>query len=199
MTPNSAPRTFRKSHLAFFVTAGCLALLAGCSSTKKAPASPTPSSAAHAAVARPHVQPPVYVHMNGENMFLESLVAVAPHQPVVFVNEDTGMHMVLGYNPLTGKVNPKFSATLPGTPGPGHQVSTYEIAFKNPGVYYYYCPVHAELKKAPGGIYVPIKRPKVHGFPVPMAGVIVVTTDKALIADDPPSSHEKILPGYFGG
>lgn len=143
--------------------------------------------------------PPVYVHMNGENMFLESLVAVAPGQPVVFVNEDTGMHMVLGYDPLTGRVDPKFSGTLPGTPGPGHAVSTYEIRFEKPGIYYYYCPVHAELEKAPGGVFVPVKRPTVHGFGIPMAGEIVVTTEKALIADDPPSSHHKILPGYFGG
>lgn len=142
---------------------------------------------------------PVYVHMNGANMFLENVVAVRPGQPIVFVNEDTGIHMVQGYNPLTGKANPKFSATLLGTPGPNHPVHTYAIRFTHPGIYYYYCPIHAMLKMAPGGIHVPFKRPTVHGFGTPMAGLIIVTTDSALIRDNPPSSQHKILPGYFTG
>lgn len=178
---SSSPR-----RLALLAAALVLPVLAGCSSSPKK----APSAAA---------LPPVYVHMNGENMFLESLVAVAPGQPVVFVNEDTGMHMVLGYNPLTGKVNPRFSGTLPGTPGPGHKVSTYRVVFTKSGIYYYYCPIHAELEKAPGGVYVPVKRPTVHGFGIPMAGEIVVTTDKTLLASDPPTTHRKILAGYFGG
>ena len=177
--------------LALVAAASILFFLGGCSSAKR------PETKASVPVAAS--PSPVYVHMNGHNMFLENVVAVAPGQPVVFVNEDTGMHMVLGYNPLTGKVNPKFSGSLMGTPGPAHPVSTYRVRFTKPGVYYYFCPVHAELKKAPGNVYVPIKRPGVHGFPVPMAGVIIVTTEKALIAGDPPSSHRKILPGYFVG
>jgi hypothetical protein len=32
-----------------------------------------------------------------------------------------------------------------------------------------------------------------------MAGLIIVTTDKRQLADNPPTTHEKILPGYFGG
>ena len=44
---------------------------------------------AGAALAAP---PPVYVHMNGANMFLERLVFVRPGQKLVFVNEDTGAH-----------------------------------------------------------------------------------------------------------
>lgn len=189
--PGSRHVTSSAPRLALVAAVSILFFLGGCSSAKK------PEAKASAPVAA--APSPVYVHMNGHNMFLENVVAVAPGQPVVFVNEDTGMHMVLGYNPLTGKVNPKFSGSLMGTPGPGHPVSTYQIRFTKPGVYYYFCPVHAELKKAPGNVYVPIKRPGVHGFPVPMAGVVIVTTEKALIADDPPSSHKKILPGYFGG
>jgi plastocyanin len=148
--------------------------------------------------AAPTLQP-VYIHMNGANMFLESVVAVRPGQAVVFVNEDTGIHMVLGYNPLTGKANPQFSGTLLGTPGPSQPVHTYTIRFTHPGIYYYYCPVHAMLKLAPGGIHVPVKRPTVHGFGTPMAGLIIVTNEQTLINDDPPSSHHKVLPGYFTG
>ncbi|MCL5799680.1 MAG: hypothetical protein M1574_06280, partial [Gammaproteobacteria bacterium] len=144
--------------LALVAAASILFFLGGCSSAKR------PETKASVPVAAS--PSPVYVHMNGHNMFLENVVAVAPGQPVVFVNEDTGMHMVLGYNPLTGKVNPKFSGSLMGTPGPAHPVSTYRVRFTKPGVYYYFCPVHAELKKAPGNVYVPIKRPGVHGFPV---------------------------------
>ncbi len=142
---------------------------------------------------------PVYIHMNGANMFLESVIAVRPGQPVVFVNEDTGIHMVLGYNPLSGKTNLHFSGTLLGTPGPTQPVHTYTIHFNHPGIYYYYCPVHAMLKVAPGNIHVPFKRPTVHGFGTPMAGMIIVTNDPALIRDNPPSSHHKVLPGYFTG
>jgi plastocyanin len=142
---------------------------------------------------------PVYIHMNGENVFLESVVAVYPGQPVVFVNEDTGLHMVQGYNPLTGKPDPRFTGVLDGTPGPSHPVHTLTFRFRHSGFDFYYCPVHAELVRGPGGVYVPIKRPTVGGFGTPMAGVIIVTTDPALVRTDPPTSREKILPGFFGG
>jgi plastocyanin len=142
---------------------------------------------------------PVYIHMNGENVFLESVVAVYPGQPVVFVNEDTGLHMVQGYSPHTGKADPRFTGVLDGTPGPGHPVHTLTFRFRHQGFDFYYCPVHAELVKGPGGVFVPIKRPTVGGFGTPMAGLILVTDDPALVRADPPTSQEKILPGFFGG
>ena len=142
---------------------------------------------------------PVYVHMNGANMFLENVVVVRPGQDVVFVDQDTGAHTIIGYNPATGKTSTRFDGAVQGTPGPGHSVSTYAIAFKHSGLRFYYCSVHAELVKEPGGRTVAKKRPTVHGFGDPMAGLIIVTTDKHLLADNPASSHEKILPSYFGG
>ena len=42
-------------------------------------------------------------------------------------------------------------------------------------------------------------RPGVHGFGDPMAGLIIVTTDKKLLQDNPKTASEKILPNYFGG
>ena len=143
--------------------------------------------------------PPVYVHMNGANMFLENVVAVRPGQKVVFVDEDTGAHTIIGYNPLTGKTSKRLDGAVQGTPGPGHPVSTYTISFPKTGLQFYYCSVHAELVKEPGGRTVPKKRPNVHGFGDPMAGLIIVTTDRRLLADNPPTSREKILPNYFGG
>lgn len=143
--------------------------------------------------------PPVYVHMNGANMFLEDVVAVRPGQPVVFVDQDTGAHTIIGYDPLTGKTSSHFDGEVQGTPGPDHPVSTYTIRFEHPGLKFYYCSVHAELTTEPGGRTVPKKRATVHGFGDPMAGLVIVTNDRALLADNPPSSHEKILPGYFGG
>ncbi|CUA96191.1 cupredoxin domain-containing protein [Thiomonas bhubaneswarensis] len=151
--------------------------------------------ASHAAPAAP----PVYVHMNGANMFLENVVAVRPGQKVVFVDEDTGPHTIIGYNPLTGKTSTRFNGAVQGTPGPGHPVSTYTISFPKTGLQFYYCSVHAELVKEPGGRTVPKKRPTVHGFGDPMAGLIIVTTDRRLLAENPPTSREKILPNYFGG
>ncbi len=142
---------------------------------------------------------PVYVHMNGANMFLENVVAVRPGQPVVFVDEDTGAHTIIGFNPATGATSKRFEGAVQGTPGPGHPVHTYSITFKHQGLKFYYCSVHAELTKEPGGRYVAKKRPTVHGFGDPMAGLIIVTTDPHLLADDPKTSNEKILPGYFGG
>ena len=143
--------------------------------------------------------PPVYVHMNGANMFLENVVAVRPGQKVVFVNEDTGDHTIIGYDPLDGKTSKRFDGDVTGTPGAGHAVSTYTIAFAHTGLQFYYCSVHAELMKEPGGRTMPKKRPTVHGFGDPMAGLIIVTNDKRLLRDNPPTSHEKILPDYFGG
>ena len=155
--------------------------------------------AAPCSQAAPAKPAPVYVHMNGANMFLENVVVVRPGQPVVFVDQDTGAHTIIGYNPRTGKTSTRFDGAVQGTPGPGHPVSTYTIAFKHPGLQFYYCSVHAELMQEPGGRTVPKKRPTVHGFGDPMAGLIIVTTDKKLLADNPATTHEKILPGYFGG
>ncbi len=152
-----------------------------------------------AATASAHKPAPIYIHMNGANMFLENVVAVRPGQDVVFVDQDTGAHTIVGYNPLTGKSNPRFEGAVTGTPGPGHKVSTYAIAFSHPGLKFYYCSVHAELMQEPGGRTVPKKRPTAHGFGDPMAGLIIVTTDPHLLADNPATAHEKILPGYFGG
>lgn len=152
-----------------------------------------------APASRAAAAPPVYVHMNGANMFLESVVVVRPGQPVVFVDQDTGAHTIIGYDPLTGRTSKRFDGSVQGTPGPGHPVHTYTIAFKHPGLQFYYCSVHAELVKEPGGRTVPKKRPTVHGFGDPMAGLIIVTTDPALLAANPPTSHQKILPNYFGG
>lgn len=143
--------------------------------------------------------PRVYVHMNGANMFLENVVAVRPGQKVVFVDEDTGTHTIIGYSPSTGKTSKRFDGAVEGTPGPGHPVSTYTISFPQTGLQFYYCSVHAELVKEPGGRTVPKKRPTVHGFGDPMAGLIIVTTDRRLLAENPPTSREKILPNYFGG
>ena len=143
--------------------------------------------------------PPVYVHMNGANMFLENVVAVRPGQPVVFVDEDTGDHTIIGYNPITGKTSARFNGVVQGTPGPSHPVHTYTIRFTRQGLHFYYCSVHAELKREPGGRTVPAKRPTVGGFGDPMAGLIIVTRDPALLKDNPPTSARKILPDYFGG
>ncbi len=143
---------------------------------------------------------PVYVHMDGANAFVESVVAVHPGQPVIFVNEDTGAHMVEGYNPLNGQPNTAInSGMLMGTTGPKAGVHTYKIVLTKPGIYSYYCPVHAILVKIYHHSVQPAHRPGVHGFPGAMAGVIIVTTDPALIAQNPPSSKKKILPDYFGG
>ncbi|MCF3948970.1 cupredoxin domain-containing protein [Acidiphilium iwatense] len=142
---------------------------------------------------------PVYIHMNGANEFLENLIAVRPGQQVVFVNEDTGPHTIVGYNPATGKTSKRFDGAVAGTKGLGDKVHTYTISFKHQGIVYYYCSVHAVLAKEPGGWTVAKVRPGVHGFGTPMAGAIIVTTDPKLLADNPKTASEKILSGYFGG
>lgn len=143
---------------------------------------------------------PVFIHMNGANEFLERMVFVRPKHKVVFVNEDTGTHAIRGYNPKTGVKSKRFfDPVIRGTPGPGHPVHTYAISFPHQGVHQYYCPVHAHLAKGPGGRWLPVRRSTTHGFGAAMAGTIVVTTDKALLADDPKTASEKILPKFFGG
>ncbi|OZB40782.1 MAG: hypothetical protein B7X48_03715 [Acidiphilium sp. 34-60-192] len=107
---------------------------------------------------------PIYVHMNGANMFLERTVFAAPGQTVIFVNEDTGGHTIIGYNPSTGATSKRFDGVVAG-----------------------------------GNRFVAKVRPGVHGFGDPMAGRIIVTTDPTLLAENPKTAHEKILPAYFGG
>ncbi|MGC9269674.1 cupredoxin domain-containing protein [Acidiphilium sp.] len=142
---------------------------------------------------------PVYVHMNGANMFLENPIAVRPGQKLVFVNEDTGGHTIIGFSPTSGATSKAFDGAVAGTKGPGHKVHTYSISFSRQGIVHYYCSVHAILAKEPGGRTVAKVRPGVHGFGDPMAGTIIVTTDPKLLADNPKTASEKILPGYFGG
>ena len=87
-------------------------------------------AAASAAQAAP--LKPVYIHENGANDFLETVVAVRPGQPVEFVNEDTGDHTVVGYKPYHAGAKIKgFNGTLTGTKGPGHKIGTYRIALSN--------------------------------------------------------------------
>lgn len=150
--------------------------------------------------ARAATPSPVYIHMNGANEFLERLVFVRPGQDVIFVNEDTGPHMVRGYYPATGMQSKTFDKpVIMGTPGAQQPVHTYTISFSHQGVHHYYCQVHALLSKGPGGVWLPVKRPGTHGFGAAMAGTIVVTNDKALLADNPKTAAEKILPDFFGG
>jgi plastocyanin len=143
--------------------------------------------------------PPVYVHTNGGNYFLEPEVAVRPGQQVIFVNQDTGGHTVVGYNPQTGATSSGFNGTLLGTKGPGHKISTYAVSFSQPGFEPYFCSVHAQLETTFGKAVQPAKRPGTHGFKGPMAGLIVVTTDPGLLAQNPPTTAERIVPGFFGG
>jgi len=142
---------------------------------------------------------PVYIHMNGANMFLENPVAVRPGQAVVFVNEDTGGHTIIGYSAATGKTSTSFDGAVAGTKGAADGVHTYTVRFKHQGIVHYYCSVHAILAQEPGGRTVAKVRPGVDGFGDPMAGTIIVTNDAKLLADNPKTTSEKVLPGYFGG
>lgn len=151
------------------------------------------------ALARAATPRPVYIHMNGGNYFLEPMVAVRPGQKVVFVNQDTGAHTVVGYNPATGALSSRFNGPLPGTKGPGHKLSTYTVSFSKPGLEPYFCSVHAELATTFGKSVQPIKRMGTHGFKGPMEGLIVVTTDRALITENAPTTKERVVKGFFGG
>lgn len=142
--------------------------------------------------------PPVYVHTNGANDFLEQVV-VRPGEPVVFVNEDTGHHTVIGYDPQTGAILPTLDGVLLGTPGPGHPVHTYRVTFSKPGLYFYYCSVHAHLVRVYHKVVAAVPRKGIHGYGGPMAGLIIVTRSKALLREDPKTSHQRILPDFFGG
>ena len=143
--------------------------------------------------------PPVYVHMNGANDFLESVVVVRPGQPVVWVNQDTGPHIIEGYNPMTGRRPLYLDKRIEGTPGAGHKVHTVEHVFRRIGIHYYFCPVHAHLVKVFGARVQPAKRTTVGGFGGAMRGLVIVTRDPALLKENPPSSRKKILPHFFGG
>jgi plastocyanin len=156
-------------------------------------------AAAFLACAPARAASPVYVHMNGGNYFLEPVVAVRPGQKVVFVNEDTGAHTIVGYNPATGALSRHFNRTLVGTKGPGHKIATFAVSFPKAGIKSYFCSVHARLAKTSGTAVQPVKRMRTHGFKGPMAGLIVVTTDRALLAGNPPTAREKIVKGFFGG
>lgn len=137
---------------------------------------------------------PVYIHLNMEStsMILEDKVAVRPGQKVVFINQDNDIHTIIGYNPQTGAAIERVDGSLYAAAG--HTISSYTVDFMHQGFHYYYCTVHAYLKKQPGKGYIPEIRPSVHGFGSPMAGLIIVTTNKKLLAENPKTTSEKILP-----
>jgi plastocyanin len=143
--------------------------------------------------------PTVYVHMNGGNYFLEPIVVVRPGERVVFVNQDRDAHTIVGYNPLTGVRSREFQKILLGTKGPGYPIHTYTVSFPKAGLQAYYCSVHARLEATIGKAVQPVKRAGTNGFRGPMAGLIIVTTDPALLADNPPTAATEILKGFFGG
>lgn len=148
---------------------------------------------------------PVYVHMNGLNDFLPTVVVARPGQPVVFVNQDTGVHSIYGYNPFDGKLLKNIAEpAIEGTPGPGHPVHTYTVRLSHPGIYYYLCTVHAhlvEVYRPPHShlpYRLPARRPGVNGYGGSMAGIIIVTRNPALLKSNPPIVHERLLPGFWG-
>lgn len=142
---------------------------------------------------------PVYVHMNGDNDFLESVVAVRPGQPVIFVNQDTGEHAVQGYDPTTGKLIKSFHDELHGSKGAGYPYATYKVSFETEGLHFYYCPIHARLQKVYHQEMRPAHRKGIPGYEGAMAGLIVVTTDKALLESNPETSHQETLSDFWGG
>ncbi len=162
----------------------------GCAKAQTTPA-PAPAAAAGAL-------PPVYIHMNGFNEFVESVVAVRPGQRVIFVDEDTGAHTIQGYNPATGKPTKLFGMVM-GTKGPGHKISTFTYVPKTSGIHFYYCTMHAMLEKVYHNSVQPAHRPTAHGFAGAMAGEIIVTKDAGLLAQNPATCGKKILGDYFGG
>ena len=143
---------------------------------------------------------PVYVHMNGGNHFLEPVVAVAPGQPVVFVNQDTGgEHTIVGFSQIAGQPAASIHGVVGAAAANGSKIPTYKVHFDHIGIYNYYCSVHAILVKSFGGTVQPAYRTGVDGYKEAMAGVIVVTHDAAVIKKNPATSTERIVPGYFGG
>jgi plastocyanin len=151
------------------------------------------------APAAAQADPPIYIHMNGGNYFLEPVVAVRPGQQVVFVNQDTDAHTIVGYDPTTGVTSREFNRIVPGTKGPGHAIHRYALSFPSAGLEAYFCSVHAELKATFGTAVQPVKRAKTDGFAGPMTGLIVVTTDPALLRRNPPTTAVETVSGFFGG
>lgn len=146
----------------------------------------------------------VYVHMNGLNDFLPKVVFVRPGQPVVFVNQDQGVHSIHAYDPVGGgHLKAMDDVSLQGTPGPGHTVHTYTVTFKHRGVHYYICTIHAHLvsvyKSPKGSNYdLPAKRQGIPGYRGSMAGVIVVTREAPLLKSDPPITRQRVLKNFWG-
>jgi plastocyanin len=141
---------------------------------------------------------PVYIHMNGGNHFLEPVVAVVPGEQIVFVSQDTGgAHTIVGFDPTTGQPIGPINGLVQASKSDA--VTTYAVRISRAGVYNYYCSIHASLAKMLGGAVQPAVRPGVDGFKGAMAGVVIVTTDSALLQGNPATSREKVVPGYFGG
>ncbi|TAM76310.1 Cupredoxin [bacterium] len=142
---------------------------------------------------------PIYVHMNGTNDFLESVVAVRPGQPVVFVNEDTDPHTIVGFDALTGKQPLAINGRAAGTPGAAHGVGTFTVTLARAGIYSYYCSLHARLSKTYGGAVQAAPRKGVDGYGGAMAGVIIVTSDPSLLSRNPKTTVRRVLPDFFSG
>jgi len=112
--------------------------------------------------------------MPGTDDFTQDFVAITAGGSVSWHNTDASLHVV---TPVTGSSQPINPATIATTPVLGTRNlpggETKMITFPTPGLYYYYCPPHADVNPT---FHRAQAHPKVTEFPIPMEGFVLVSS-----------------------
>lgn len=107
------------------------------------------------------------VTIPGRDMFSPAVVALSPGGTVTWRNADRDEHIVAPVPGWQAPINPVTFSPLILT-----GESTRQRTFSTPGLYYYYCPIHASIQHT-------WKRAQAHKdaseAPIPMAGLLLVT------------------------
>jgi plastocyanin len=109
---------------------------------------------------------------NGHDDFANEFLAINQGGTVLIHNFDTDTHLVAGVPGWSGAINPTSIGIneVAGTDNvPGGDTVT--LTFTTPGLYYYYCPNHAQVDTT---THRAIAMQSASEFPVPMEGFVLV-------------------------
>jgi plastocyanin len=114
---------------------------------------------------------------NGKDDFSTDFLALSQGGTVTWHNSDTDNHFVASVPGWSAPINPVALGPyqVKGTQDAPSSGGTIAITFHTPGLYYYYCPTHADLNPT-------WHRAQAHKdaseFPIPMEGFVLVASNK---------------------
>ncbi len=110
---------------------------------------------------------------NGKDMFTQNFAAIRRGRALTWHNYDTDTHTIVQVPGWSAPINPMAfgSITVAGTAGHVSKGGATSFEFATPGLYYYYCSVHAVVNEK---WHRALAMQDASEAPIPMAGFILV-------------------------